>query len=377
MQTIGQLAVRVRVLSPEDSVGRAAEAVRASTVGAVPVVVDGRLLGLVTASTLTTALAERWDQAPEKATVTSLDLEPAVVMPDSLRPEDALQFFHVNEIERAPVLDASGCLVGMVSQAELAMAVCRRVKPALIGGMATPFGVYLTGGGARGGVGDLALMSTGIFLGALNLLGLGAAELLLSPGSPLWKLPTLAAWLPERPEHVVPWLGTVIFALFFRLSWVTGYHAAEHQVVHTMEAGDDLQPEVVRQKPRVHPRCGTNLVAAIGIMSFFWYGRLPWLQGLDVIVAMLATFLLWRRVGGWVQQHITTRPASSGQIASGIQAGQELMRHYQEGVPRGGVFRRIWNMGLLQVLGGWLVLLAFLALLTAVNAPIPETWRVW
>jgi uncharacterized protein YqhQ len=57
----------------------------------------------------------------------------------------------------------------------------------------------------------------------------------------------------------------LLFALLFRLSWVTGYHAAEHQVVHTIEQGDDLRPEVVVAKPRVHPRCGSNLMAGFGI----------------------------------------------------------------------------------------------------------------
>ena len=37
MQDIGQLAVRVRVLAPEDSLGRASEVIRASTVGMAPV----------------------------------------------------------------------------------------------------------------------------------------------------------------------------------------------------------------------------------------------------------------------------------------------------------------------------------------------------
>lgn len=379
MQTIGQLAARVRVLSPDDSMGRAAEAVRASTVGAAPVVADGRLLGLVTASALTAALAERWQEDLREAPVRELELEPAMVMPEGLRPEDALQFFHVNNVKHAPVLDSAGCLVGMISQADLAMAVCGRVKPAMIGGMATPFGVYLTGGGARGGVGDAALVSTGVFLSVLNLLALWGADWLLSPRGPLTGVPALA--LPERAEGLVPWVGALLFALLFRLSWVTGYHAAEHQVVHAMEAGDDLRPEVVGGKPRVHPRCGTNLVVAIGIMSLFWeasqQGKLSYLGGTEVLLAMLATFLLWRRVGGWVQQHVTTRPASPRQIENGIQAGRELMARYQEGPPRGGVFRRIWNMGLLQVLAGSMLVFALLALLTVARAPLPEILKLW
>ena len=380
MQTISTLAVRVRVLSPEDSIGRAAEAVRASTVGAAPVVADGRLVGLVTGAVLTRALAERRDRDPEAGKVFELELETAVVLPETLRPEDALQFFHANGIERAPVLDYSGGLVGMISQSELATAVCRRIKPPMIGGMATPFGVYLTGGGVRGGVGDLALMSTGAYLAVLNLLALAFAELLLSDRISLPQVGRAVEWLQGHDVQPLIVLGTVLFALLFRLSWVTGFHAAEHQVVHAMEAGDDLRPEIVRQKPRVHPRCGTNLVAAIGIMSLFWWMRgIGWLawQGTEVLVAMAVTFFFWRRIGGWVQQHVTTKPATPGQLDSGIRAGRELMRRYQEGPPRGGFGRRIWNMGLLQVLSGWFIVLAVLAVLTLVRVPLPEAWRVW
>ncbi len=35
-------------------------------------------------------------------------------------------------------------------------------------------------------------------------------------------------------------------------------------VVHAIEEGEDLTLEKVRPMPRVHPRCGTNLVALFG-----------------------------------------------------------------------------------------------------------------
>lgn len=375
-QTIGQLAVKVRVLAPEDSIGRACEAVRASTVGAAPVVTSSRLVGLVTAYELGQFLASHPEIDPEETRVDALPLEQAVALPEGISPQDALRFFQANGLMVAPVLDFSGCLVGMISLSELSIAVCRRVKPPVIGGMATPFGVYLTGGGVRGGVGDLALVSTGAFMAALNLLAFVLAEWLFSPGG-LLRLQAFAAWFGSLHEGArAQWeigVGFLLFAGMFRVSWVTGYHAAEHQVVHAMEAGDDLHPEVVRSKPRVHPRCGTNLVVAAGIMSASWhYLRLG---EYTPIVAMAMTFFLWRRVGGWVQQHVTTRVATPQQIESGIFAGRQLMHRFQQDGPRGGFGRRIWNMGLLQVLGGAFLVTALLGLLQLLGVPLPVSLR--
>jgi hypothetical protein len=372
MHTIGQLAVRVRVLSPGDSVGRAAEAVRSSTVGAVPVVADGRLLGLVTAASLGSYLASLPQPPTDEILVSSVPIERTVALPEGLSASEALQFFDANALEHAPVLDRSGGLVGIISQAELAPAVCGRTKPALIGGMATPFGVYLTGGGVRGGVGDLALMSTGVYMCLLTLAAAWMTERLLEEGGWLATLTAGAAWLANIPES---WVLGGLFALFFRLSWVTGYHAAEHQVVHTMEAGDDLKPEVVRRKPRVHPRCGTNLVTAVLIMSVFWGKSL--FYGYELLLAMLVTVIFWRRVGGWLQQYVTTRPASTRQIESGIAAGKQLMERYQKGQGGGGgMLQRIWNMGLLQVMSGWALVMAVLWVLGRLGLPIPPELRV-
>jgi hypothetical protein len=216
----------------------------------------------------------------------------------------------------------------------------------------------------RGGVGDLALASTGIFMAILSLGATYITErVFMSAGHLLAQIPLIP------PDQLKPWAMGLLFALLFRLSWVTGYHAAEHQVVHAMEAGDDLKPEVVRRKPRVHPRCGTNLVTAVLIMSFFWGNQS--LAGFEPLVAMIVTVVFWRRVGSWLQQWVTTRPATPDQIESGIAAGRQLMERYQKGVPSGGVWRRVWNMGLLQVMSGWALVLGALWLLAWLGVPLP------
>jgi CBS domain-containing protein len=378
MRTIGQLAVRVVTLRPGDSLGKAAEAVRCSSVGVVPVIDQGRLLGLVTSRLLADFLAQGSPERLKDLTVAALPLESVIALPDTLPPTEALRFFQANSLECAPVLDASGGLLGIVSNGELASAICGRVRPPLIGGMATPFGVYLTGGGARGGVGDFALMTTGIYLCVLNLAAIWLGDLLGGANGLLHSLPLVAQWLRSAPVNlsgwISDWLWVPLFALFFRLSWVSGFHAAEHQVVHTIEAGDDLRPEIVGEKPRVHPRCGTNIATAVLIMSGFWNWRLVGAE--DALIAMLVTFFLWRRVGGWIQQFITTRPASLAQLENGITAGKQLIERYQDGAdgPR-SIFGRIWQMGLFQVFAGWLLVFTLLWGLQFV-LPLPETLRI-
>lgn len=374
MQNLGRLAIKVKTLELSDSLGKAAEAVRASAIGAAPVVQFGQVIALVTSDILgefllTPGVAGR----ARELQVGELPLEGVIAIPYGLSPSEALAFFRANELERAPVVDATGQYLGMITTAELVSAVCGRVRPPLVGGMATPFGVYLTGGGVRGGVGDFALVTTGMYLGVLQLAAFLLTDWLLSPGV-THLLPAPDRWVARLNSPEVQFaILMVVFGVLFRLSWlITGFHAAEHQVVHTIEAGDELVPEVVRTKPRVHPRCGTNLVTAVLIMSTFWMlgRRLPadaandWL----VPVAMFVTWLLWRRVGGWIQQNVTTRPPNLRHLQSGIFAAEQLMDRYQVGPPIvQRPMQRIWNMGLLQVLSGaWLVvgaveLLAWLA----------------
>jgi CBS domain-containing protein len=377
METLEHIAVRVKTLRPQDSIGKAAEAIRCSNVGAAPVIEDGRLLGLLTAETLADFLALVPPRGVRGLSVASLALDGAIAFPVGLSPTEAMQFLQGNRLERAVVLDITGGLLGVVTRAELVSALCGRVRPPVIGGMATPFGVYLTGGGVRGGVGDLALMTTGMYLAFLQLAAFALAHHLFGPSGWIYTLPAPAELHNQVSRFGLEPLTYGVFALFFKMStFITGYHAAEHQVVHTIEAGDDLMPEVVREKSRVHPRCGTNLVAAILIMTVFWKNSNGWFPGLDaetaVLLALFSTFFFWRRIGGLLQQHVTTGPASPRQLQSGIKAGQELMDRFQERpTVRRKAFHRIWNMGLIQVISGSLLVIGGVMLWQWLHLPLP------
>lgn len=62
------------------------------------------------------------------------------------------------------------------------------------------------------------------------------------------------------------------------------YHGAEHMTIHALEAGDPLTVEAIRRYPTAHPRCGTEflvVVILLSIVTFSLVGR----QDLAVTVA--------------------------------------------------------------------------------------------
>lgn len=50
---------------------------------------------------------------------------------------------------------------------------------------------------------------------------------------------------------------------------VFGYHGAEHKAINTMESGQPVDVEHVRQASRVHTRCGTGFLLLVMVVSIF------------------------------------------------------------------------------------------------------------
>ncbi len=53
------------------------------------------------------------------------------------------------------------------------------------------------------------------------------------------------------------------------------YHGAEHKVVYTFEAGEDLTVENARGKSRLHPRCGTSFLLFVLAISIAVFAFVP------------------------------------------------------------------------------------------------------
>jgi uncharacterized protein YqhQ len=240
-----------------------------------------------------------------------------------------------------------------------------------IAGLATPLGVYLTTGALRAGASDLALASTGAALMVINLLAGAIIYGLAKLADRFVPMPSVtpegaSGSLAVATLIAVYLLQIVVFLLLLRLSPITGIHASEHMVVRAIEEGEDLALEKVRQMPRVHPRCGTNIMALLILLAVVQQLLTSLGQAMDDTTLIFALFVLvmivlmmWRRLGAGLQRWITTRRPSDRQLGAAVRVGEELLERIQSRPSaRASVPRRLWNTGFAQVLVGFFVIAA-------------------
>ncbi len=125
------------------------------------------------------------------------------------------------------------------------------------------------------------------------------------------------------------------------------YHGAEHKVVHTWEAREELTVENARRKSTLHPRCGTSFLLFVMVVSIivfslvkfqaFWAIFLsrvlliPLISGLSYELIRLSAsrcrqgFFRALVMPGLGLQRITTREPSDEQLAVAIRALNEAL----------------------------------------------------
>ena len=221
------------------------------------------------------------------------------------------------------MVDDNGRLAGIVTPIDLYDLRRQPNRPKVVGGMATPFGVYLTTGSLGVGVGPIALVATGMTLMGLTLFS-GVLSALL------------ATYMQEH--HARPWaidlVGSVFAALIFALALrsipLSGIHAAEHKVVNAIEQEEELTLESVKRMSRVHPRCGTNLALAATIYLAIGSTSLIPDQTMRLLIAAVVPFLFWKPLGRLTQLYVTTKPPSDKQLEMGLKSGRLLLEEYQK-----------------------------------------------
>lgn len=168
-------------------------------------------------------------------------------------------------------------------------------------------------------------------------------------------------------QHVVE--GLVRVALFLGylallsrtpdIRRVFQYHGAEHMTIHALESGDPLRPEEIRRYPTAHPRCGTEflvVVILLSIIAFSLVGRqspLVMVGSRILLIPVIASlgYELLRlgarhranplvRVVMWpgiLVQMLTTKQPTDDMIEVAIVAVEEALRADGEPVPGGGL----------------------------------------
>jgi uncharacterized protein YqhQ len=140
----------------------------------------------------------------------------------------------------------------------------------------------------------------------------------------------------------------VSFSLLRDIRRVFEYHGAEHKVVYTWEAGEELTVENARGKRRQHPRCGTSFlmvvmlvaIAAFSVLKFdslllnllVRVTMIPVIAGVsyEIIRASARSRAQWllsliTKPGLWLQ-NITTREPDDDQLEVAIFALKESLK---------------------------------------------------
>ncbi len=367
---IGNLIRNTGIIGPGDAIGRAAEYMRSSGLTELPVVSNYRVMGLVKESAVICALADGDPIEISGHPVSTILNEASVCANPFMSVDQVAEMMKDHDIQVAPVVDTYGNYLGIITRRDVLSVLMQTLRPPVIGGMATPLGVYLTSGSYRAGAGDLGLFLSGAMLVLMNF----ASVWIVTGG--VWlidhftRLPMMAI-LNSPPTNTFHWmdilgyvlraLPILIFFFLFRILPLSGYHAAEHQVVNAIEHGEPLKPANVAVMPRVHPRCGTNLIAAV---ILFMTVSSAFSSDVAIMIALFVLIFAWRNIGGFFQYYITTKAPNSRQIANGIKTGQSLLEQFREN-PGFQVTQkqRIWNTGMPQAMIGALVAALIMQLL--------------
>lgn len=119
------------------------------------------------------------------------------------------------------------------------------------------------------------------------------------------------------------------------------YHGAEHKTIYAYEAGIPLEVGSIRHYSRLHPRCGTNFLLIVMVVSIFMFAFLGWpdiwlriasriimlplVAGISYEIIRFAGncdhpfVTLCMKPGLWLQ-YMTTREPSDDQIEVAIKA---------------------------------------------------------
>lgn len=401
--TAGQLVRTAPTALENDSLGLVAENLRSSPYGTIAVVdrifpVEGeygqaqyatrdfippRLLGLISESDLSRAVLPILNAQPGRVVaVMPGEAIPEVPVPGeqpiSVAAMTAREAMHTDfgfipaafslhnalltldryDATALPVLDSEGRYLGMFSRADAVAALGENVRPPVVGGMATPLGVWLTDGRLTGGAPPVGLFLSGLVLAGCYALSQTAILLLLAALNSEWALQFssgrvgLDAGGGGLFSLLVTGAQGFLFLLALRLTPMAGIHAAEHQTVWAIERGLPLTPEIVEQMPRAHPRCGTNIIALVGLVTI-WLQHLPSFDSVAILISLVFAFFFWRQFGTALQEHLTTRPATRAQLESGIKAGREIMAKYQnQAQVTPPLIFRLLNSGMLYAFAG-------------------------
>jgi len=200
--------------------------------------------------------------------------------------------------------------------------------------------------------------STAVPVAITMILGVAVAVFLFIL-LPLWITSWLRGYIHAVHNWVIFNLVDGLIRVIFFLSYIMlislmkdirrvfQYHGAEHKVVHTWEAAEELTVENARKKSTLHPRCGTSFLLSVMVVSIivfslfkfdaFWaifLSRLvlvPLVSGLSYELIRFSAprcqrgFFRLIVLPGLALQRVTTKEPSDDQLEVAIRALKEAI----------------------------------------------------
>jgi len=361
LPSIDEISIDLPAVSKYCPATRLPELFKGLNIDTLPVVdIHGRLVGIISEFDLAKILPE-WS-FEEKSYLHEQEVSTLMTKDVWSETKDTSISEIISKVNKmhnrvVPIVEEDGTYTGTaITRSAIVHYLTQFVKPRSLGGLATPLGVYITDGKHQAGTGNLGLFLTGFSLGVIIYI-VQFVSLLLFGGTDIENI----------DPQLVPLIligQIVLFLLLLRSTPLVKIHAAEHQTINAIEKGMPLSIETVRTQPKEHVRCGTNLmvlIIGIQLLILIYASYLtafnPLLQFLFLIIGFSFLFSYWKKGGMLLQKYFTTVKAPEKYIRSGLKAGEEILRINKEDTsPESpSFFKKVWNMGILQIITGFIV----------------------
>jgi uncharacterized protein YqhQ len=203
------------------------------------------------------------------------------------------------------------------------------------------------------------LITFGVAIAIFSLLPLFVSSVATSGASQGWAQPAL-----EGLIQVALFLAYLTFVSrtpdIYR---VFQYHGAEHMTIHALEAGDPLTVHEVRKYQTAHPRCGTEFLVILVLLSIFAFSLVGKQEPLVMVASRFIGIPVLAAVGyevlklgarfrhirvvraimfpGILVQMITTKRPTDDMIEVAISSMEEALEADGNAIPEGStVFER-------------------------------------
>jgi uncharacterized protein YqhQ len=164
--------------------------------------------------------------------------------------------------------------------------------------------------------------------------------------------------LVEGLIRVVIFLGYLaLISMAPDIRRVFQYHGAEHMTIHALENGDPLTVDAVRRYPTAHPRCGTEFLVVVILLSIVAFSLVGRQDAVVMVASRIALIPVIASIGyeilkfgarhranpvvrtimwpGILVQMITTKPPTDDMIEVAIVSMEEALAADGEPIPAG------------------------------------------